>query len=222
MVEMTKQEKKEFIARRAARFFQDGDLVNLGIGIPTLAANFIPEGRDVWIQSENGVIGLAGKPEEGKEDPDLIDASGGFTTLRQGGSIVGSFESFGLIRGGHVAATVLGAFQVDQEGNVANWIVPGRTAAGMGGAMDLVSGARQIIITMEHCEKSGASKVLKKCTLPLTASHKVTYVVTELCVLHQTAEGLVLEELAPGVTVEEVLERTEAELIIPEKIGSMV
>lgn len=222
MVEMTKQEKKEFIARRAARFFQDGDLVNLGIGIPTLAANFIPEGRDVWIQSENGVIGLAGRPEEGKEDPDVIDASGGFTTLRQGGSFVGSFESFGLIRGGHVAATVLGAFQVDQEGNVANWIVPGRTAAGMGGAMDLVSGARQIIITMEHCEKTGASKVLKKCTLPLTASHKVTYVVTELCVLHQTEAGLVLEELAPGVTVEDVLARTEAELIIPETIGCMV
>ena len=221
MVEMTKQEKKEFIARRAARFFQDGDLVNLGIGIPTLAANFIPEGRDGWIQSENGVIGLAGKPEEGKEDPDVIDASGGFTTLRQGGSFVGSFESFGLIRGGHVAATVLGAFQVDQEGSVANWIVPGRTAAGMGGAMDLVSGARQIIITMEHCEKTGAPKVLKKCTLPLTASHKVTYVVTELCVLHQTEAGLVLEELAPGVTVEDVLARTEAELIIPEKIGCM-
>ena len=204
MKEMTKQEKKEFIARRTARFFQDGDLVNLGIGIPTLVADYIPEGVDIWIQSENGVIGLGGRPAEGMEDESIVDASGGYTTVRTGGSIVGSFESFGMIRGGHVNATVLGGFQVDQEGNLANWIVPGR------------------IVTMEHCEKSGAPKILKKCTLPLTAAHKVTYVVTELCVLHQTEEGLTLMELAPDVTVEDVLARTEADLILPEHIGSMV
>lgn len=222
MKEMTKQEKKEFIARRTARFFQDGDLVNLGIGIPTLVADYIPEGVDIWIQSENGVIGLGGRPAEGMEDESIVDASGGYTTVRTGGSIVGSFESFGMIRGGHVNATVLGGFQVDQEGNLANWIVPGRIAAGMGGAMDLVSGAKCVIVTMEHCEKSGAPKILKKCTLPLTAAHKVTYVVTELCVLHQTEEGLTLMELAPDVTVEDVLARTEADLILPEHIGSMV
>ena len=222
MNEMTKQEKKEFIAKRTARFFHDGDLVNLGIGIPSLVSNYIPEDVDVWIESENGVIGLAGKPAEGTEDKDVVDASGGFTLVRTGGCFIGSFDSFGLIRGGHVDATVLGGFQVDQEGNLANWIVPGRIAAGMGGAMDLVSGAKCVIVTMEHCEKSGAPKILKKCTLPLTAAHKVTYVVTELCVLHQTEEGLVLMELAPGVTVEDVLARTEADLIIPEQIGSMV
>ncbi len=215
-------DKREFIARRAAKFFSDGDLVNLGIGLPTQVANYIPEGIDVWVDSENGVIGLNGAPAEGEEDLNLVDASGAPSTLRVGGCCFDSFTSFGLIRGGHVAFTILGAYEVDQEGNLANWTVPGKTTAGMGGAMDLVSGAKQVLVTMEHCDKQGNPKILKKCTLPLTAANEVDYIITELCVLHVTPEGLVLEELAPDVTVEEVQAKTAAELIIPEQIGSMV
>lgn len=215
-------DKREFIARRAAKFFSDGDLVNLGIGLPTQVANYVPEDIDVWIDSENGVIGLNGAPAEGQEDLDLVDASGTPSTLREGGCCFDSFTSFGLIRGGHVAFTILGAYEVDQEGNLANWTVPGKTTAGMGGAMDLVSGAKQVLVTMEHCDKQGNPKILKKCTLPLTAAHEVDYIITELCVLHVTPEGLVLEELAPDVTVEEVQAKTGAELVIPEHIGSMV
>ncbi len=214
--------KREFIARRAAKFFQDGDLVNLGIGMPTLCTQFIPEGVDVWIQSENGVIGLNGVPGEGEEgDFDLVDASGTMSTMRKGGCCFSSFDSFGLIRGGHVAITILGAYEVDEQGNLANWTVPGKTTAGMGGAMDLVSGAKCVIVMSEHCDRAGNPKIVKKCTLPLTAAQEVDYVVTELCVLHRTAEGLVLEELAPGVTKEEVIEKTGATLIIPEQIGCM-
>ena len=215
-------DKREFIARRAAKFFSDGDLVNLGIGLPTQVANYIPEGIDVWIDSENGVIGLNGKPAEGEEDLNLVDASGAPSTLRTGGCCFDSFTSFGLIRGGHVAFTILGAYEVDQEGNLANWTVPGKTTAGMGGAMDLVSGAKQVLVTMEHCDKQGNPKILKKCTLPLTAANEVDYIITELCVLHVTPNGLVLEELAPDVTVEEVRAKTGAELVIPEHIGSMI
>lgn len=214
---------REFIAMRTAKFFNDGDLVNLGIGMPTLCLNYLPEGVDIWIQSENGVIGLDGTPKEGEhEDPDIVDASGTTSTMRIGGSCFDSFTSFGLIRGGHVNVTVLGAYEVDQEGNLANWNVPGKTVAGMGGAMDLVSGAKLVIVMTQHCDKHGNPKVLKKCTLPLTAVNEVDYIVTELCVLHQTKDGLVLEELAPDVTVEEVISKTGAELIIPEKIGKMI
>lgn len=216
-------EKRELIAYRTARFFHDGDLVNLGIGMPTLCLNFLPEGVDVWIDSENGVIGLTGAPKEGDEvDPNIVDAAGAVSLLRFGGCCFDSFSSFGLIRGGHVAVTVLGAFEVDQEGNLANWTVPGKTVAGMGGAMDLVSGAQKVIIMTEHCDKNGNPKILKKCTLPLTAAGEVDYIVSELCVLHRTGKGLVLEELAPDVTVEEVVSKTDAELIIPAKIGCMV
>jgi len=222
MVEMDKAQKKVFIAKNAAAFFKDGDLVNLGIGIPTMVADYIPEEVDVWIDSENGVIGLAGAPEEGAGDEDLVDASGSYTTVREGGCFFTSFNSFNLIRGGHVDATVLGAFEVDEKGNLANWAVPGKTVAGMGGAMDLVSGAKKVIITMEHCDKAGNTKIKKECSLPLTAAHKVTDIVTELCVLHQTKDGLVLTKLAPGVTVEDVQARTEAELIIPDEIGTMI
>jgi 3-oxoacid CoA-transferase B subunit len=214
---------REFIAQRAAKFFEDGDLVNLGIGMPTLCLNFLPEDVDVWVQSENGVIGLNGTPKEGDDvNIDIVDASGTVSTMRVGGCCFDSFTSFGLIRGGHVAVTVLGAYEVDQEGNLANWMVPGKTVAGMGGAMDLVSGAKKVIITTEHCDKKGNPKILKKCTLPLTAVNEVDYIVTELCVLHRTDAGLVLEELAPGVTVEEVVSKTDADLIIPENIKSMV
>lgn len=213
---------KEFIARRAAKFFKDGDLVNLGIGLPTQVANYVPEGIDVWIDSENGVIGLNGAPGEGEEiDLNLVDASGAPSTLRKGGCCFDSFTSFGLIRGGHVAFTILGAYEVDQEGNLANWAVPGKTIAGMGGAMDLVSGAKQVLVTMTHCDKAGNPKILKQCTLPLTAAHEVDYIITELAVMHVTPEGLVLEEIAPDTTVEEVVAKTGADLIIPEKVGCM-
>ena len=215
--------KREFIAQRTAKFFEDGDVVNLGIGMPTLCLNYLPEGIDIWIESENGVLGLSGAPEKEEDgDIDIVDASGGVSTMRVGGCCFSSFDSFGLIRGGHVAATVLGAYEVDQEGNLANWMVPGKTCAGMGGAMDLVSGAKKVLIMMEHCDKHGNPKILKKCKLPLTAAHEVDYIITEMCVLHCTEQGLVLEELAPDVTVEDVLAKTDADLIIPEKIGSMV
>lgn len=210
---------KEFIARRAARFFSDGDLVNLGIGLPTMVANYIPEDVDVWIDSENGVIGLNGAPED--PDLNLVDASGAPAALRTGGCCFDSFTSFGLIRGGHVAFTILGAYEVDQEGNLANWTVPGKTTAGMGGAMDLVSGARQVLVTMTHTDKDGNPKILEKCTLPLTAAHEVDYIITELCVLKVTPNGLLLQETAPGVTPEEVQAKTGAKLIIPDVVGSM-
>ncbi|MCD8097723.1 MAG: 3-oxoacid CoA-transferase subunit B [Lachnospiraceae bacterium] len=213
---------KEFIVRRTAKFFKDGDVVNLGIGMQTMVANYIPEGVDVWLDTENGAIGLNGEPDAEHTDLDLVDATGVPTTLRTGACCFDSFTSFGLIRGGHVAFTILGAFEVDQEGNLANWTVPGKITVGMGGAMDLVSGARQVLITTLHTDKNGNSKILKKCRLPLTAVHAVDYIITELCVLHYNGEGLVLEELAPGVTVEEVIAKTEADLIIPEQIGSMV
>ncbi len=216
-------DKREFIARRTAKFFKDGDLVNLGIGMPTLCTKYVPEGIDVWIQCENGLIGLIpADPANGEGDKNIVDASGRVSELRPGGCCLDSFSSFGLIRGGHVTATVLGAYEVDEEGNLANWMVPGKTVAGMGGAMDLVSGAKKVLITMEHCDKYGNPKILRKCTLPLTAANEVDYIITELCVLHHTEEGLVLEELAPGVTVEEVVSKTAAQIIIPESIGSMI
>lgn len=210
---------KERITRRAAKFFQDGDVVNLGIGMPTMIMNYIPKDKDIWFDSENGVIGLL----QAGENPDynIVDASGDVGTIRSGGCCFSSFDSFGLIRGGHIAYTVLGAYEVDEEGNLANWMVPGRTCAGMGGAMDLVTGARNVMITMLHTDKEGNSKIKKKCTLPLTGAGVVTHIITELCVMERQEEGLVLKELAPGVTVEEVLAKTEASLIIPEVIGCM-
>ena len=214
---------RELIAYRTARFMEDGDLVNLGIGMPTMCLDYLPEDVDVWVQAENGVIGLVGRPGEGETiDPDLVDASGTPVTMREGGCCFDSVVSFGLMRGGHVNAVVLGAYEVDQEGNLANWMVPGKAVAGMGGAMDLVVGARKVIIMTEHCDKKGNPKVLKKCTLPLTAVGKVNYIVSELCVLERTDKGLVLIELAPDVTVEEVVSKTGADLIIPETIGCMV
>ena len=215
-------EGRELIVSRAARFFQDGDLVNLGIGMPTQVANHLPEGVEIVLQSENGFIGIGPTPSAEEWDHDVVNAGGQPASILPGGCTFDSCMSFGLIRGGHVDATVLGALEVDQEGNLANWMIPGKKVPGMGGAMDLVAGANLVIITMEHCNKSGAPKILKKCTLPLTAAHEVDYIVTELCVLHRTEDGLVLEELAPGVTVEEVLAKTDAELIVPTQIGSMV
>lgn len=215
-------DKREFIAKRAARFFRDGDLVNLGIGLPTTVANYIPEGIDVWVQSENGVIGLNGVPDQDKVELDIVDASGAPAAVRTGGCFFDSFTSFCLIRGGHVAFTILGAFEVDEKGNLANWTVPGKTTAGMGGAMDLVSGAKQVLVTMEHCDKAGNPKILHKCKLPLTAAEEVDYIITELCVLHVASDGLILEELAPGVTKEDVQAKTEAKLLFPDNIRQML
>lgn len=213
---------RELIVTRAARFFRDGDLVNLGIGMPTEVAEHLPPGINIQLQSENGFIGLGPAPAPEDCDKDVVNAGGKPVSILPGGACFDSNTSFGLIRGGHVNATVLGALEVDQEGNLANWMIPGKKVPGMGGAMDLVAGARLVIITMEHCAKDGEPKILRKCRLPLTAVGEVDYVVTELCVLHHTAQGLVLEELAPGVTVEEVRSKTEAELVVPDKIGSMI
>lgn len=215
-------EGRELIVRRAAKFFRDGDLVNLGIGMPTQVANYLPEGVEIQLQSENGFIGIGPTPAEDAWDHDVVNAGGQPASILAGGCTFDSCMSFGLIRGGHVNATVLGALEVDQEGNLANWIIPGKKVPGMGGGMDLVAGANQVIVTMEHCTKSGAPKILKHCSLPLTAAHEVDYIVTELCVLHYNGQGLVLEELAPGVTVEEVRAKTEADLMIPDEIGCMV
>ena len=212
-------DNRHFIARRAARYFHSGDVVNLGIGIPSLCGNYAESG--VLFQTENGFIGV-GATAQGIEISDRLFNAGGIPYLPAlGGCAFDVAKSFGIIRSGRMAATVLGALQVSQHGDLANWATPDR-AFGMGGAMDLVAGANLVIITMEHCNKSGAPKILKKCTLPLTAAHEVDYIVTELCVLHRTEDGLVLEELAPGVTVEEVLAKTDAELIVPTQIGSMI
>ena len=214
---------REIIACRTARFFKDGDLVNLGIGMPTLCLDFIPEDIDVWFDSENGVIGLIGAPNEGDPIPaDVVDAGGRPSMMRVGGCCFDSFRSFGYIRGGHVDATVLGAYEVDAEGNLANWMIPGKAAAGMGGAMDLVTGAKTTIVMTTHCDKAGNPKIVQKTELPLTGWHVVDYVVSELAVIHITPDGPVLEEIAPTTTVEEVVAKTGCKLIIPEKVGCML
>ncbi len=212
---------RERIVKRVAKFFEDGDLVNLGIGMPTMVANYIPEDINVMLQSENGFIGIGPSPEPGQEDKDTVNAGGMPVTILDGGACFDSAMSFALIRGGHVAATVLGALEVDEKGNLANWIVPGKLVPGMGGAMDLVVGANKVIIAMEHTTKDGSPKILKQCSLPLTAVNEVDYIVTELGMMEMTKEGIVLRELAEGVTVEDIQSKTEATLIIPEHIEVM-
>ena len=214
---------KDQIAYRTARLFKDGDVVNLGIGMPTKCLDYLPEGVDVWVDSENGVVGLTGAPKEGEyADPNVVDAGGKPSVLRVGGSCFDSFRSFGFIRGGHVDATVLGAYEVDAEGNLANWMIPGKTAAGMGGAMDLVTGSKVTIVMTTHCDKKGNPKIVEKTNMPLTGYHCINYIVSELAVIEITPEGAKLLETAPGVTVDEVVAKTGAKLIIPEKVGCMV
>lgn len=214
-------DSRELIAKRVARFFKAGDLVNLGIGLPTAVANYIPASSNILLHSENGFIGVGPTPAAGGEQKDVVNAGGLPVTIVAGGACFDSAMSFAIIRGRHVAATVLGALEVDEKGNLANWMVPGKMVPGMGGAMDLVAGARKVIIAMEHTTKDGAPKILKNCTLPLTAAGEVDYIVTELGVMEVRPEGIVLLELAPGVSAEEIQARTEAVLIIPEQIGSM-
>lgn len=203
---------KTIIAKRVAQEFKDGDVVNLGIGIPTLAADFLPAGVSVTLQSENGFVGLASLA--GEANPDLVNAGGKPVSIIPGGAVFDSAMSFAIIRGRHVDVTVLGALEVDQEGNLANWMVPGKLVPGMGGAMDLVSGARKVIVAMEHTAKDGVPKILKKCTLPLTGKGVVNYIITNLCVFKVTMAGLILKETAPGVTVDEVRAKTEAEFLV--------
>ena len=215
-----KDRKREVIVKRVAQELKDGDLVNLGIGMPTLVANYIPEGIDILLHSENGFVGLGPNPEPGNEDPDIVNAGGLPSSIVPGGAFFDSAMSFTIIRGGHLDVTVLGALQVDQEGNLANWMIPGKMVPGMGGAMDLVAGAKQVIIAMEHTAK-GNPKILKKCNLPLTAKGEVDLIVTDMGVIKVTPEGLLLTELAPETTVEEVINATEAELIISESLKVM-
>ena len=217
---MDKQETQNFIARRVAKELKDGDIVNLGIGLPTLVANFIPEGRQVFFQSENGFIGLGPAPAEGEEDPYICNAGGICVSILDGGAFFDSSMSFGIIRGGHVDLTVLGALQVDELGNIANYMIPGKMVPGMGGAMDLIAGAKKTVVAMEHTAK-GSPKILKHCTLPLTAAGKVSVIVTEMGVIEVTPEGLVLREINPEYTVEDVQNVTEATLIIPENLIKM-
>ena len=212
---------RKLIASRCAKFFKDGDFVNLGIGVPLMCVNYLPEGVDLWLEAEIGTVGSGPTPSWDKVDIDVIDAGGQPASVIKGGSVYDHEMSFAFIRGGHIDAAVLGTLQVDQEGNIANWTIPGKMVPGMGGAMDLCAGVKKIIVATDHCEKSGKSKILKKCTLPLTGVHCVTDIVTERCYFEVTKDGLVLRELAEGYSVEDILACTEADVIVPDEIGVM-
>src|SRR6476620_1082501 len=208
------------IAKRIAKELRSGMLVNLGIGIPTFVANHVPAGVNIFFQSENGLIGTGPIPEEGMAHPTLTDAAGQPVSALPGASTFDSAMSFGLIRGGHLDMTVLGGLQVDEQGRLSNWVIPGKMVPGMGGAMDLVSGAKRVVVAMQHCAK-GKSKVLRRCTLPLTSTRRIDLLVTELAVIAFSDAGALLQETAPGIGVGDVVANTEAILIVPERVPSM-
>ncbi len=212
---------RDQIAMRVAQEIQDGYYVNLGIGIPTLVANYIPEGMEVMLQSENGLLGMGEFPTEETIDPDLINAGKQTVTAVTGAAYFSSAESFAMIRGGHVDLTVLGAFEVDQQGSIASWMIPGKLVKGMGGAMDLVAGAENIIVTMTHANKHGVSKILKECTLPLTGANCIKRVITELAFMEIKDGAFHLLERAPGVSIEEIQALTEADLVVEGDIPEM-
>jgi 3-oxoacid CoA-transferase subunit B len=214
--------KRDLIVRRVARELRDGFYVNLGIGMPTLVANFVPAGMDVILQSENGMLGIGPFPIAGQEDPDLINAGKETITEIAGTSYFSSAESFAMIRGGHVDLSVLGAMEVDEEGNLANWMIPGKMVKGMGGAMDLVASARRVIIAMEHTTREGQPKILRKCTLPLTGVKVIDTIVTEMAYIKCVpGKGLVLEEVAPGLSAQDVQSATEARLTVSPDLKTM-